>query len=160
MTEAAKRFDENPILQPSDCKPSRTDLVVECLLNPGVFRYKGKIGLLLRVSERPRQEKRWISTPILDSSAEGGIKILRFRRDDPDLRTDDPRVFTYRGTAYLTTLSHLRLAWSEDGRKFLVDETPTLVGAGPLEAFGIEDCRVTELEGASFFTHPPFSFLA
>src|ERR1051325_4985115 len=103
MTELAHRFGENPILAPANCRPSRGDLVVECLLNPGVFRYKGRIGLLLRVAERPRQEKGWISTPILDPSAEGGIKILRFRRDDPELQTTDPRIFTYKGTAYLPT---------------------------------------------------------
>lgn len=149
----AKRCDANPILRPADCKPSRPDMVVECLLNPGAFRCRGRTGLLLRVAERPAQEKDWISTPILDPNEASGIRILRFRKDDPDLKADDSRVFAYKGAMYLTTLSHLRLAWSDDGVSFKIDPKPTLMGQGPLEAFGIEDSRVTEIAGRYYLTY-------
>ena len=155
----AQRFANNPILRPADCKPSRPDMVVECLLNPGAFRYKGKTGLLLRVAERPQQEKDWISTPVLAPTEETGIRILRFRRDDPDLKADDSRVFSYKGDTYLTTLSHLRLAWSDDGVHFKVEPKPTLMGQDALEAFGLEDCRVTEIEGRYYLTYTVVSSL-
>jgi len=150
MTDLAKRFAENPILRPSDVRPSREDMGVECLLNPGAFRYGGRTGLLLRVAERPRQESGWVSTPLLDPASEGGIRILRIRQDDPDLKHGDPRVFEYRGRGYLTTLSHLRLAWSDDGARFTADPRPTIPGLGPHEAFGVEDCRV-ELIGDRYW---------
>jgi predicted GH43/DUF377 family glycosyl hydrolase len=139
-----QRFAQNPILVPDQVRPSRPDMVVECLLNPGVFRYQGRIGLLLRVAERPVQEKDWVSTPLIDPFAEGGVRILRIRRNDPDLRMPDAdaRGFDYKGRGYLTTLSHLRLAWSDDGIHFTPDDSPTLMGEGSHEAFGIEDCRV------------------
>lgn len=154
-----QRFANNPILRPADCKPSQPDMVVECLLNPGVFRYKGRTGLLLRVAERPKQEEGWISTPVLDPASEGGIRILRFRKDDPDLKADDSRVFAYKGDTYLTTLSHLRLAWSDDGVHFKVDPKPTLMGEGAFEAFGVEDSRVTEIEGRFYLTYTVVSSL-
>jgi len=53
MKEMVTRFQQNPILTPADVKPTRTDMVVECLLNPAAFRFNGKIGRLLRVAERP-----------------------------------------------------------------------------------------------------------
>jgi len=57
MADIAKRFAENPILRPSDIRPSMEGMKVECLLNPGVFRYNDKTWLLLRVAERPERFK-------------------------------------------------------------------------------------------------------
>lgn len=157
MADMARRLDENPILRPSDVVPSRDGLEVECLLNPGAFRFEGKTWLLLRVAERPRQVEGRISTPVLDPYAPGGIAILNYAKDDPDVVYMDPRVFQYQGKSYLTTLSHLRLASSDDGVHFTVEPTPTLVGEGELESFGIEDCRVTELDGRFYLTYTAVS---
>jgi beta-1,2-mannobiose phosphorylase / 1,2-beta-oligomannan phosphorylase len=157
MKELAERFPENPILTPADVRPSREDMVVECLLNPGAFRFKGRTGLLLRVAERPMQEERWVSTPLLDPQSEGGIRILRIRKDDPDLKFTDQRGFDYKGRAYLTTLSHLRLAWSDDGVHFTPEERPALQGEGSHESFGIEDCRVEFIKGTYWLTYTAVS---
>lgn len=157
MKPLATRFDNNPILRPADVKPSREDMVIECLLNPGAFRYQGRTGLLLRVAERPKQEKGWISVPIVDPESEGGVRILRVRQDDPKLKCDDPRIFTYDDACYLTTLSHLRLAWSDDGRAFKAEPTPTLIGTGPLEEYGIEDVRVNPIRDRYYLTYTAVS---
>lgn len=157
MHDHARRFAENPILRPCDCPPSRADMQVECLLNPGAFRLGARTGLLLRVAERPRQEPGWVSTPLLDPASDGGIRILRIRADDPELQASDPRVFRYKGRGYLTTLSHLRLAWSDDGRRFVVDPKPTLLGQGLHENFGMEDCRVEFIEGRYWLTYTAVS---
>lgn len=157
MATLFSRFPENPILRPIDAKPSRPDFEVTCLLNPGVFRFQGRIGLLLRVAERPVPESDWISTPYFNRD-NGDIEVLRVRRDDPDLdAAADARVFTYRGASYLTTLSHLRLAWSDDGVHFTVDPEPTLKGLGALETFGVEDCRVVQVEGRYLLTYTAVS---
>ena len=55
MTDLAQRQPANPLLSPEQVKPSRPDLMVECLLNPGVFRFENKVWLLVRVAERPVQ---------------------------------------------------------------------------------------------------------
>jgi predicted GH43/DUF377 family glycosyl hydrolase len=145
MPDFAHRFDANPLITPADVTPSRPDWTVECILNPGVFRLGNHTGLLLRVAERPPQEPGWVSTPIFDPDTPDGIRILRIREDDPRLNYPDPRLFTYEGVTYLTTLSHLRLAWSEDGVHFTTEPHPALVGQGLYETFGLEDCRVTQL---------------
>jgi predicted GH43/DUF377 family glycosyl hydrolase len=67
-------------------------------------------------------------------------------------------VINYRGDDYLTTLSHLRLVCSEDGIRFHEpEEYPRLVGEGVLETFGIEDCRVTLLDGRYYLTYTAVS---
>ena len=65
MKDLAQRFGENPILKPRDLRPSVEGMEVTCLLNPGVFRYQGKIWLLVRVAERPVQIPGKTSFPIL-----------------------------------------------------------------------------------------------
>jgi predicted GH43/DUF377 family glycosyl hydrolase len=157
MPDLAHRFETNPILRPSDVAPSRDGMKIECLLNPGVFRYDGKTWLLIRVAERPEQPEGKISTPILDPLEPTGIKILEIALDDPALITGDPRGFTYNGESYLTTLSHLRLAHSEDGIHFTPDARPSIMGAGELETFGIEDCRVVEIDGVFHLTYTAVS---
>ena len=153
MADIAKRFVSNPILHPRDVKPSLDGLDVVCLLNPGAFRFQGKTWLLLRVAERPRQKDHMISTPILDPIAANGMSIFEVSLDDPALLSEEPRSFSHKGRLYLTTLSHLRLASSEDGINFQVEEVPTLLGKGKLEAYGIEDCRVSEIEGVFYLTY-------
>lgn len=157
MADIAKRFAGNPILRPQDVKPSFDGLDVVCLLNPGAFRFQGKTWLLLRVAERPQQKDHIISTPILDPIAAHGMSILEVSLDDPALISEEPRSFRHKGQLYLTALSHLRLASSEDGSTFQVEEVPTLLGHGKLEAFGIEDCRVSEIEGVFYLTYAAVS---
>lgn len=151
MTDLAKRFSQNPLLSPSDLTPSLDGLEIACLLNPGVFEFDGKTWLLVRVAERPVQKVGIISFPILEVN--GTIKIMEIAKDDPELDMSDPRVINYKGMDYLTTLSHLRLLCSDDGVKFYEPVGYSkLVGEGALQTFGIEDCRVTCLDGIYHLT--------
>ena len=147
-----KRFPENPILAPKDILPSQPGLVVECVMNPGAFRFEGKDWLLLRVAERPVQKEGTVSFPILQEN--GKMKILEFEKKDPLLDLSDPRMVGYKGKAYLSTISHLRLVCSEDGVHFYepADFPTKIVGNGPLETFGIEDCRVSVIDGVYHLT--------
>jgi beta-1,2-mannobiose phosphorylase / 1,2-beta-oligomannan phosphorylase len=151
MADLAQRFAENPILRPCDIKPSTPGMRIECLLNPGVFRFQQKTWLLLRVAERPEQKPDKTSFPVLDEA--GGLKILEFDNADPQLDLSDPRVISYGGQDYLTTMSHLRLVESDDGVSFRepADAQP-IFGCGELESYGIEDCRVVEIVGRYYLT--------
>lgn len=158
MTDLATRFTANPILHPGDVKPSMEGLVVECLLNPGAFTFEGKTYLLLRVAERPEQSEDTVSALVIDPSMPQGMRILSCKKGDPELEyLSDPRSFTYQGKTYLTTLSHLRLASSDDGIHFTAADKPTLIGEGSLETFGIEDCRVVQIEGTYYLTYTAVS---
>jgi beta-1,2-mannobiose phosphorylase / 1,2-beta-oligomannan phosphorylase len=146
------RFDENPIILTSDIRPSMASMKVECVLNPGVFTFKNKTWLLLRVAERPHQVDGFVSFPIINDH--GKIEIKTFALTDPDLDLSDARMVTYQGKMYLSTLSHLRLVCSDDGKRFYeVDDIPSMIlGKGPLETYGIEDCRVSFIENEYFLT--------
>src|SRR3990170_1292430 len=151
MADIAKRFAENPILRPADFRPSIEGMKVECLLNPGVFRFNNKTWLLLRVAERPEQKSGKTSFPIL--GAKGELQILEFDNADPKLNRADPRVIGYDGKDYLTTMSHFRLVASGDGVHFAEDSSyPAMFGQGELESYGIEDCRVTQIGETYYLT--------
>lgn len=151
MNDIAKRFTQNPLLSPKDLQPSKGGLVITCLLNPGVFQYQDKTWLIVRVAERPEQKEDSISFPILTET--GSIKIIEISKNDPELKATDARVINYKGVDYLTTLSHLRLLCSDDGIHFYQpDGYPAIAGEGSLQAFGVEDCRVTFLENKYHLT--------
>ena len=157
--DIAKRDNANPILRPSDLKPCIEGMEITCLLNPGVFRMNGLTWLLLRVAERPRQQEGKISFPVYN--AKGEIEVLTFDKDDPALDATNPRVIQYKGNYYLTTLSYLRLVCSEDGVHFREDPAyPPIFGQGPLESFGIEDCRVATTADGYFLTFTEVSPVA
>ena len=144
MVDIAKRFAENPLVSPKDLHSSAEGLEIACLLNPGVFTYQNKTWLLVRVAERPQQKEGIISFPILTKT---GTKIIELSLNDKELDTSDARVISYKGVDYLTTLSHLRLLCSDDGKNFYQPKGyPLLQGEGILQSFGIEDCRVVFLE--------------
>lgn len=157
MADEVERFTENPLITPADVAPSMPGLKVDCVLNPGAFRYKGRTGLLLRVAESGEGGETELAVPILDPDTPGRMTLRRFCRDDPELDLSDPRIFTYRGETYLSTLSHLRLAWSTDGVHFDVEDRPAVLGTGSLERFGVEDCRVTRTEGRYVLTYTAVS---
>ena len=73
----------------------------------------------------------------------------------PKLDRSDPRVYRYDRVDYLTTISHLRPVCSEDGIHFREqDAIPPLIGEGPFESYGIEDCRVAQIgEGLSSYLY-------
>ncbi len=150
--DISRRFKKNPLLKPADIKPSSAGMVVECLLNPGVFEFDNKIWLLIRVAERPAQEEGIVSLPVYNEN--GKVEILRFDKKDEHLDMSDARIIRYKETDYLTTLSHLRLVCSEDGITFHQppDYWP-IFGNGAQEAFGIEDCRVTKIDKTYHLTY-------
>lgn len=157
--DIAKRFQQNPLLKPSDLKPGIQGMEITCLLNPGVFRYQDKTWLLLRVAERPAQQEGVISFPVYDP--DGHIKVLSFDENDPQLDASDPRVIGYKGKNYLTTMSYLRLVSSEDGIHFKEESGfPPIFGEGELESFGIEDCRVATTADGYFLTFTEVSPVA
>lgn len=156
MLAIARRFPENPLLLPKDLRPSADGLQIISLLNPGVFRFQGKVWLLVRVAEGTAQKEGVIFFPALNAT--GNTEVIEVPLNDPDLIATDARVISYKGLDYLTTISHLRLLSSSDGVHFSEDPNyPPLFGKGYLERFGIEDCRVTQLGDTYYLTYTAVS---
>lgn len=152
MSDIATRYKKNPILSPKDLKASDENMIIECLLNPGVFKFNGKTWLLVRVAERTVQREGILSVPIYNKK--GKVKILNFDPKDPKLDATDARIINYDGVDYLTTISHLRLLCSDDGINFYEnDEYPSLFGEGAYESYGIEDCRVSQIDDTYHLTY-------
>jgi len=157
MTDLAHRFPNNPLLSPADVRPSRPGLRVLGVLNPAVFRFEDKIWLLLRVAEGVPADSDSVSAPVLDPDAPDGMRLVTVSRDDADLVSTDPRFFVWRGERYLTSISHFRLAASDDGVHFVVGPEPALEGWGDSERFGIEDCRVTKIDSRFYLAYTAVS---
>ena len=93
-------------------------------------------------------------------------------RDLPGLDLSDPRTIRYRPSAggflpgseeftdYLSHISHLRVARSADGgTTFEIDPAPTIMPASRLEEYGVEDPRITEIDGVFHITYVSVSRL-
>ncbi len=154
--DCAKRFSGNPLIGPSDLTPSRDDFEVIGAFNSAAFTYRGKTGLLLRVAERPKQESGRISIPTVHPET-GKYHIKHFRKDDPLLDDSDPRTIIYDGRIWLTSVSHFRLAWSDDGINFTIENSPAIWPRGEYETYGIEDPRVTKIGKRYYITYSAVS---
>lgn len=141
------RAPQNPILTPADIRPSRPDFEVIGVFNAAVARHKDDVILLLRVAERPAEKRKdAVLCPIYDLEAKT-IVMRPFARDDPQNDFSDPRLILRPGETYLTSISHLRLARSQDGIHFAVADTPAIEPGTEYETFGIEDPRITTIDG-------------
>jgi len=147
-----------PLLSPADVKPTHAGWEVLCTFNPGAIHCGGEVLLLVRVAERPvATDDKELATCFFDP-AKGEMTTLRIDKKDPELIYDDPRVFTYKGQGYLTSVSHIRIARSRDGGKtFTFDDKPAMIGDRPEETFGMEDPRITFLEGKYYINYSAIS---
>lgn len=150
-----RRYSDQPILKTSDVSPSVDGFEVLGAFNPAACRFGDDILLLLRVAEAPRPERGWLHVPIVTIvNGQAVLDVKQFRKPQGD---HDPRVVTIDGQAYLTSLSHLRLARSRDGVHFQIDDQPFLFPARPDEAFGVEDARITYVDGFYWITYTAVS---
>jgi predicted GH43/DUF377 family glycosyl hydrolase len=156
MKDLARRFSENPLLIPKDLQPEVPGLQIISLLNPGVFHFENKIWLLVRVAEGTVSKEGVIYFPVLNAT--GNMEVIEVPLNDPELVATDARVVNYKGLDYLTTISHLRLLCSTDGVKFYEPKGyDPLTGKGNLERFGIEDCRISQIDDTYYLTYTAVS---
>lgn len=138
-----RRHDQNPLIFPKDVKASNPSFQVLGAFNPGAIQFKDQTILLLRVAENCLPEKNHVTIPYYK---DGKAKVMRVKKDDPDLIFKDTRGYFYKGVDYLTSISHLRIARSIDGINFSVDDEPFIYPTLNCECFGVEDARIVQLE--------------
>ncbi|MFM7718180.1 MAG: glycosyltransferase [Actinomycetota bacterium] len=110
-----------------------------------------------------------VGVPIIDmESPRHDLVIAVVRRDDPNVDLSDPRTVRFRNpnlphdaqtTDFLSHISHLRVARSADGARFTIEAEPSIRPMGPLEEYGVEDARVTDLEDEFAITYVAVSRL-
>ena len=147
----------NPIVTPSMLRPSRPDLEVVGVFNPGAIRHGDEVVLLLRVAEAPvRQTEGEAAAPYFDVSS-GQLGVERWAAGTPGLDTSDPRIVVLDGRTWLTSISHFRVARSRDGMHFDIADSPAMVASAALESFGIEDPRITLIDGIFWINYSAVS---
>jgi predicted GH43/DUF377 family glycosyl hydrolase len=151
------RAPENPIITPSMVLASRPDFEVLGVFNPAVARYNGEIVLLLRVAEAPRKMSSGLAAAPIFNSDTGRIEIKRWQVTAKGPDVSDPRLVVDDGHTWLTSMSHFRVARSSDGIHFEVEGLPALTAATVYESFGVEDPRITELDGTYWITYTAVS---
>ena len=147
-----RRLSETLLLRPEDLKPLRDDFAVVGVFNPGAVKIDNEIVLLVRVAEMPLERRSgFVGLP--RHASEGYIEI-DWEREEA-LEWIDQRVVRRKSDSLerLTSISHLRVLRScDDGAPSWV-AGPLLLPEGPTEEFGIEDPRVTEINGKYEITY-------
>lgn len=151
------RSEKNPIIKPEDVKPSRPDFKVVGVFNSGVTRFGGKILLLMRVAETPINNNPKIECiPLLDLKT-GKLVIKELNKSDSTIDFSDPRIIRTPSGQYLTSISHLRIARSKNGIDFEIDKKPSMFPENKYERFGIEDPRITKIDGRFYISYSAVS---
>jgi beta-1,2-mannobiose phosphorylase / 1,2-beta-oligomannan phosphorylase len=147
-----KRLFSHCLIRPDDLQPSRDDLQVIGTFNPGAVALGEEVVLLVRVAEQPREQcPGWISLPRYD-----GAQIVFDHVADTDVERLDRRVVRLRadGALRLTFVSHLRVFRGRADEPDRVSPQPfAFLPATEYESFGVEDARITSIEGRYYFTY-------
>lgn len=150
-----KRFS---LLDPSQIPPSQENMEVVGTFNPGAVKVDGTIYLLVRVAERPTlQEKGWLWFPRAVGGSDYAVDLERKKAND--FIYQDNRSYKSRQEGWLcpTTISHLRLvkvSMEPDGEpKLEISTKPTFFPVEEYEKFGVEDARITPIDGMYYITY-------
>jgi beta-1,2-mannobiose phosphorylase / 1,2-beta-oligomannan phosphorylase len=146
------RASKRLLLRPADFAASRNDFEVIGAFNPGVAEVAGRVVLLVRIAERPRESRTgFVPLPRFTDGAELAVDWVR--RDE--IEFVDPRVvqFLETGCVRLTFVSHLRVVTFDNSDDSRPVEGPAFRPQEPWEEFGVEDPRITAIGKRFYFTY-------
>ena len=146
--------DPQPVDDPRVAARSSTCVGV---FNPAAIRHEGDVLLLLRVAEAPRDVPNDAVAAAVYDAATGRLEIKQWKRHASSVDVSDPRMIVADGRTWLTSISHLRVARSRDGIHFEVEPTPALSPATAYESFGVEDPRITLIDGTYWINYTAVS---
>jgi predicted GH43/DUF377 family glycosyl hydrolase len=147
-----RRLSTRLLLRPEDVPPSRDDFEVVGVFNPGAMWADNEVVLLVRVAERPREQRPgFIGLPRWDPASGLTVDWVAAAELDPV----DPRVVRRKadGRVRLTFTSHLRVVRCGDGRGIREITGFTFCPQEVVEEFGVEDPRITTLNGRFYFSY-------
>ncbi|MCH7505519.1 glycosidase, partial [PVC group bacterium] len=152
-----QRHENNPIIKPTDIIPSRDDFEVIGVFNAAAIQRGTSTFLLLRVAERPKNENQQNVIVSYWNAGTREIETKIFSKNSSTAEFDDPRIVRTKEKIYLTSLSHFRAAWSEDGVNFKIGEKPCFSPQTSYETYGVEDPRLQLIEGRTLLTYSAVS---
>jgi beta-1,2-mannobiose phosphorylase / 1,2-beta-oligomannan phosphorylase len=156
-----KKYSQNPILTPQNVKPSREDFKVDGVFNCGAIKIENEYILLCRIAESfINDDDTVVKIPVVVNKMkkdEIECVIINKKENSQYDYGDSRSVWTNesgsRKIIYLTSLSHFRIARSEDGLNFSIDDVPTIKPRAFDEEWGIEDPRITEINGTYYINY-------
>ena len=146
------RFEQNPLITIPDVKPSRDDAYVFGVFNCGATRFGDEILLLLRVAEKPYPVPGKASTFMVRMRGkQATVRVHSVDSDHPE------KGIHHNGKWCLPFFSHMRIARSRDGVRFEVDPSPIDVPMDEYDRYGLEDPRITEIDGTWWINYSAIS---
>ena len=148
-----RRLFNKCLLRPSDFGPSQDDLEVIGTFNPGAVAFQGGVVILVRVAERAKERRAGhTALPRWDSRLQR--VVIDWERNN-ELTPVDVRVVrsNRNGLVRLTFISHLRVLHSHDGKTIDSIAGAHFAPETELEEFGVEDPRITPIDGTFYFTY-------
>jgi predicted GH43/DUF377 family glycosyl hydrolase len=147
------RLFSSCLLKPEQLAPSQGDVRVVGAFNPGAVATPQGVVLLIRVAEAPLEIRPgFVGLPRWDLQA--GRIVIDWLAEQ-ELIVEDARVVKIKKTGLLrlTSTSHLRVICSPDGRQLDPGEQQILRPSHNCEAYGLEDPRITQIDGRFYITY-------
>lgn len=147
------RRETRRLLGPEDFAPTDDRFEVVGAFNPGAVRTASGVVLLVRVAERPREQRPGF-TGLPRWDPDHGLTIDWTPNDE--VEPIDPRVVRRRadGLVRLTFISHLRVVFcGADGLSVQGPATAALRPGRLTEEFGVEDPRITAINGRYYISY-------
>ena len=147
------RIASKCLLRPSDFKPSQDDLEVIGAFNPGAIQTDEGVVLLVRIAEQAKEPRMGhTALPRWDVRQK---RIMLDWVENSQIAPVDVRVVRSRknGLIRLTFTSHLRVAYSKDGRNIDSIDGARFIPETEYEEFGVEDPRITKIGETYYITY-------
>jgi predicted GH43/DUF377 family glycosyl hydrolase len=140
------------LVRPADVSPSSDNFELIGTFNPASAQTADGVVLLVRVAERPRQGRPGL-TGLPRWQPGQGILIDWVPNDAHELI--DSRILRRKtdGLTRLPFISYLKTMRSNSGEQIDDFDGPVFAPDSALEEYGVEDARITPLEGRYYFTY-------
>lgn len=153
MGGVPKPLEERVIFMPRNIPPSDQTLEVIGCCNPGATLFKkndkDNVYLLVRIIEKRKESEAFLKhlgSPRAKIDGKEYEVIWEYEREDRDAKYNSPhslKTTEFEEIVKPTTISHLRLAESEDGINFKISDKPSFFPQTAYEEYGVEDARIT-----------------
>ncbi len=139
------------IIDHIEITPSDERLEVIGAFNPAVVKANGYVYMILRVAEKVKQESDdAFLVPYYDLGK--GVRIMNIPYGQ-GYDFSDVRVIKREKEFYLTSVSHFLIGKSTDGENFDFSENVRIFPQTDYEEYGIQDARITEIDGTFYVTY-------
>lgn len=147
-------MEKQLIIRKNDVQPSRPDLSVLGVFNPAVIRKGNETIMIVRVAEMAAQKQ--VNIFLIPTYKNKLLHFVKVDKSNHNYDFSDARVIRNHNQNYLTSISHFRIARSADGIHFVFDKT-RIMPETIYESYGIEDPRITEIDGQYYITYSAIS---